>query len=88
MRAAALNSLSKASPTEGEMALLKWLPELKATEKAEMVSILAGSNQSAAVLMNVFGQKAWICRPSIFHRQNASSMPIAVINVARPLWKV
>ena len=57
VRAAALNSLSKASPTEGEMALLKWIPELKATEKAEMVSILAGSNQSAAVLMNVFGQK-------------------------------
>jgi putative heme-binding domain-containing protein len=57
VRVAALNSLSKASPTEGEMALLKWLPELKATEKAEMVSILAGSNQSAAVLMNVFGQK-------------------------------
>jgi putative heme-binding domain-containing protein len=57
VRAAALNSLSKASPTEGELALLKWLPELKATEKAEMVSILAGSNQSAAVLMNVFGQK-------------------------------
>ena len=57
VRAAALNSLSKASPTEGEIALLKWIPELKATEKAEMVSILAGSNQSAAVLMNVFGQK-------------------------------
>ncbi len=57
VRAAALNSLSKASPTEGEMALVKWIPELKATEKAEMVSILAGSNQSAAVLMNVFGQK-------------------------------
>ena len=57
VRAAALNSLSKASPTEGEMALMKWIPELKATEKAEMVSILAGSNQSAAVLMNVFGQK-------------------------------
>ena len=57
VRAAALNSLSKASPTEGEMALLKWIPELKATEKAEMVSILAGSNQSATVLMNVFGQK-------------------------------
>ena len=49
--------VSKASPMEGEMALLKWIPELKATEKAEMVSILAGSNQSAAVLMNVFGQK-------------------------------
>ena len=57
VRAAALNSLSKASPTEGEMALMKWIPELKASEKAEMVSILAGSNQSAAVLMNVFGQK-------------------------------
>ncbi len=57
VRAAALNSLSKASPMEGEMALLKWIPELKASEKAEMVSILAGSNQSAAVLMNVFGQK-------------------------------
>ena len=57
VRAAALNSLSKASPTEGEIALLKWIPELKATEKAEMVSILAGSNQSATVLMNVFGQK-------------------------------
>ena len=57
VRAAALNSLSKASPTEGEMALLKWIPELKATEKAEMVSILSGSNQSATVLMNVFGQK-------------------------------
>jgi putative membrane-bound dehydrogenase-like protein len=57
VRVAALNSLSKASPAEGEMALLKWIPELKATEKAEMVSILAGSNQSAAVLMNVFGQK-------------------------------
>lgn len=57
VRVAALNSLSKASPTEGEMALLKWIPELKATEKAEMVSILAGSNQSATVLMNVFGQK-------------------------------
>ena len=57
VRVAALNSLSKASPTEGEAALLKWIPELKATEKAEMVSILSGSNQSAAVLMNVFGQK-------------------------------
>ena len=57
VRAAALNSLSKASPTAGEMALMKWIPELKATEKAEMVSILAGSNQSATVLMNVFGQK-------------------------------
>ena len=57
VRVAALNSLSKASPAEGELALLKWIPELKATEKAEMVSILAGSNQSAAVLMNVFGQK-------------------------------
>lgn len=57
VRAAALNSLSKASPTEGEKALLKWIPELKATEKAEMVSILAGSNQSATILMNVFGQK-------------------------------
>jgi putative heme-binding domain-containing protein len=57
VRAAALNSLSKASPKEGEKALLKWIPELKATEKAEMVSILAGSNQSATILMNVFGQK-------------------------------
>ena len=57
VRVAALNSLSKASPAEGEMALLKWIPELKATEKAEMVSVLAGSNQSATVLMNVFGQK-------------------------------
>jgi putative heme-binding domain-containing protein len=57
VRVAALNSLSKASPAEGELALMKWIPELKASEKAEMVSILAGSNQSATVLMNVFGQK-------------------------------
>lgn len=57
VRAAALNSLSKASPTEGQKALLKWIPELKATEKTEMVSILSGSSQSAAVLMNVYEQK-------------------------------
>ena len=57
VRAAALNSLSKASPTEGELALLRWIPDLQATEKTELVSILSGSSQSAAVLMNVFGQK-------------------------------
>jgi putative heme-binding domain-containing protein len=57
VRAAALNSLSKASPNDGEMVLLKWIPDLKATEKAEMVSILSGSRQSAAVLMNVYEQK-------------------------------
>ncbi|NQW77051.1 MAG: HEAT repeat domain-containing protein [Cytophagales bacterium] len=57
VRAAALNSLSKASPTEGELALLKWIPDLQATEKTELVSILSGSSQSAAVLMNVYGQK-------------------------------
>ena len=57
VRAAALNSLSKASPTEGQKALLKWIPELKATEKTEMVSILSGSSQSVAVLMNVYEQK-------------------------------
>jgi len=57
VRAAALNSLSKANPTEGELALLKWIPDLQATEKTELVSILSGSSQSAAVLMNVFGQK-------------------------------
>ncbi len=57
VRVAALNSLSKASPKEGELALLKWLPELKASEKSEMVSILSGSSQSAAVLMNAYGQK-------------------------------
>ncbi len=58
VRTAALNSLSKASQAEGEKALLTWLPDLKATEKTEMVSILSGSSQSAAVLMHVFGQKA------------------------------
>ena len=57
VRAAALNSLSKASPREGELALLKWIPDLQATEKTELVNILSGSSQSAAVLMNVFGQK-------------------------------
>ncbi len=57
VRAAALNSLSKASPNDGERVLLKWIPDLKATEKAEMVSILSGSRQSAAVLMNVYEQK-------------------------------
>ena len=57
VRAAALNSLSKASPTEGELALLKWIPDLQPTEKTELVSILSGSSQSAAVLMNVYGQK-------------------------------
>ena len=57
VRAAALNSLSKASPSEGELALLKWIPVLQATEKTELVSILSGSSQSAAVLMNVYGQK-------------------------------
>jgi len=57
VRAAALNSLSKASPREGELALLKWIPDLQATEKTELVSILSGSSQSAAVLMNVYGQK-------------------------------
>ena len=57
VRAAALNSLSKASPTEGELALLKWIPDLQTTEKTELVNILSGSSQSAAILMNVFGQK-------------------------------
>ena len=57
VRAAALNSLSKASPREGELALLKWIPDLQATEKTELVSILSGSSQSAAVLINVYGQK-------------------------------
>jgi len=57
VRAAALNSLSKASPTEGELALLKWIPDLQPTEKTELVSILSGSSQSAAVLINVYGQK-------------------------------
>jgi putative heme-binding domain-containing protein len=57
IRTAALNSLSKASPVEGERFLLTWLPELKATEKTELVSILSGSRQSADVLMNVYGQK-------------------------------
>jgi putative heme-binding domain-containing protein len=57
VRAAALNSLLKASPMEGELALLKWIPDLQPTEKTELVSILSGSSQSAAILMNVFGQK-------------------------------
>jgi putative heme-binding domain-containing protein len=57
VRAAALNSLSKASPTEGELALLKWIPDLQPTEKTELVSILSGSSQSAAILINVYGQK-------------------------------
>ena len=57
VRAAALNSLSKASPREGELALLKWIPDLQPTEKTELVSILSGSSQSAAVLINVYGQK-------------------------------
>jgi putative heme-binding domain-containing protein len=57
VRAAALNSLSKASPREGELALIKWIPDLQATEKTELVSILSSSSQSAAVLMNVYGQK-------------------------------
>lgn len=57
VRAAALNSLSKVSTNDGERVLLKWIPDLKATEKTEMVSILSGSRQSAAVLMNVYEQK-------------------------------
>jgi putative heme-binding domain-containing protein len=57
IRVAALNSLSKASPKEGEATLLKWLPELKANEKAEMATILSGSGQSASVLLNVYEQK-------------------------------
>jgi putative heme-binding domain-containing protein len=57
VRAAALNSLLKASPREGELALIKWIPDLQPTEKTELVSILSGSSQSAAVLMNVYGQK-------------------------------
>ena len=57
VRAASLNSLSKADPTAGQLALLKWIPDLKATEKTELVTILSGSSQSAGVLMNVYGQK-------------------------------
>ena len=57
VRAASLNSLSKADPAAGQQALLKWIPDLKATEKTELVTILSGSSQSAGVLMNVYGQK-------------------------------
>ena len=57
VRAASLNSLSKADPAAGQQALLKWIPDLKATEKTELVNILSGSSQSAGVLMNVYGQK-------------------------------
>lgn len=57
VRVAALNSLSKASPKQGEASLLKWLPDLKANEKAEMAFILSGSGQSATVLLNVYEQK-------------------------------
>jgi len=53
IRAASLNSLSKADPLAAQQVLLKWIPELNPTEKGELASILAGSNQGAGLLLNV-----------------------------------
>ena len=59
VRAASLNSLSKSDPAAGQQALLKWIPDLKATEKTELVTLLSSSSQNAGLLLNVYEQKGF-----------------------------
>ena len=57
IRAAALHSLSKASPPAGLTALQKWIPKLSGPQKSQLVTILSGSSQGAGLLMHVYDKQ-------------------------------
>ncbi|MDQ6480188.1 HEAT repeat domain-containing protein [Dyadobacter sp. LHD-138] len=57
VRAASLNSLSKADPDAGQKASLKWIPELNPAEKGELATILSSSSQGAGLLMHAHEKK-------------------------------
>ncbi len=57
IRAASLNSLSKADPTAAQGALTKWIVSLSGQEKAELAGILSGSPQGADLLLKMYEKK-------------------------------
>jgi putative heme-binding domain-containing protein len=56
-RATALNNLCKADPAAARQASLKWLPELDASEKAELATILSSSGQGSELLLAMYEKK-------------------------------
>lgn len=56
-RIAALNSLAKINPAAGEEALQKWVNELHAGQRQELVKVLAGSKEGINLLLDAYEQK-------------------------------
>ena len=56
-RAMALGNLTRASPAQGEQALVGWLPTLSSNEKAELAKTLSASAEGAGLLLNSYGKK-------------------------------
>ncbi|TLV03325.1 DUF7133 domain-containing protein [Dyadobacter luticola] len=57
IRAASLNSLSKADPAAGKAAFQKWAPKLDVAQKKELTSALSSSPQGAALAMEMHDKK-------------------------------
>jgi putative heme-binding domain-containing protein len=57
VRAASLSSLSKTDPAAGQQASLKWVPDLNASEKGELATILSASSQGADLLVTLHEKK-------------------------------
>jgi len=57
IRAASLNSLAKADSNSAQKLLTTWIPELNASEKAELASILSGSAQGTDLLLTMYDKK-------------------------------
>jgi len=58
VRLYALNNLAKADQVIAQKALTEWIPDLNATEKAEIVNSLARSASGSALLLNLLDRKA------------------------------
>jgi putative membrane-bound dehydrogenase-like protein len=57
IRALSLASIVKSNLPAGQKLLTRWLPQLLASEKSELVSILSGSVTGAGLLKNMYEQK-------------------------------
>jgi putative heme-binding domain-containing protein len=53
-RAAALHSLTKASPTLGEEGLEKWVSGLDQVQKSDLAKVLSGSREGMGLLINAY----------------------------------
>jgi putative heme-binding domain-containing protein len=72
IRAASLNSLSKADLTVAQLSATKLVPTLSNDEKAHLVNVLSASSEGATLLMNLYDKK--LVNPSAFDLSSAERL--------------